>query len=153
MRLAARCGPHPVQARARAAGGGPSVAVVGQQYCAPMEQVYLLKEKLGSISGDDFTIVNPHDPSKGFKLDSKAMSMSGSRTLKALHGGSVLVHMKHKARAACAAWAGCQPALPQHMCARSESGAGLSCLNVLLLHASHELPGAALPAAGGDLVF
>ena len=72
--------------------------MLGQQYCANREEVYLLKEKLGSLSGDDFTITSPNDPSKGFKLDSKMMSMGGARTLKALHGGSAIMHMKHKVR-------------------------------------------------------
>ena len=50
--------------------GGPSTPVLGQQYCANREEVYLLKEKLGSLSGDDFTITSPNDPSKGVELDS-----------------------------------------------------------------------------------
>ena len=60
--------------------------------------MYLLKEKLGSLSGDDFTVVNPNNSALGFKLDSSTLSMRGSRKLKELHGHHVILHMKHQVR-------------------------------------------------------
>lgn len=76
-------------------GGGAAAPIVGQQYCLPQEQVFFLTEKLMSVSGDDFEVVDALNPSHRYQLKSSSMSMSGSRQLKDSAGKTIL-NMKHK---------------------------------------------------------
>lgn len=75
--------------------GGAAAPIVGQQYCLPQEQVFFLTEKLMSVSGDDFEVVDALNPSHRYQLKSSSMSMSGSRQLKDSAGKTIL-NMKHK---------------------------------------------------------
>ncbi|KAL0046956.1 hypothetical protein WJX82_002894 [Trebouxia sp. C0006] len=61
--------------------GGPSSAVVSPQYCTQMEQVFFLKEKLASLSGDDFDILDANN-SPAFKMQASAVSLAEKRVLK-----------------------------------------------------------------------
>ncbi|KAL3141272.1 hypothetical protein ABBQ38_003607 [Trebouxia sp. C0009 RCD-2024] len=56
-------------------------AVVGQQYCSPAEQVFFLKEKLASLSGDDFDIFDGSN-NPAFKMQASALSLTEKRVLK-----------------------------------------------------------------------
>lgn len=56
-------------------------AVVGQHYCFPTEQVFFLKEKLASLSGDDFDIFDGSN-NPAFKMQASALSLTEKRVLK-----------------------------------------------------------------------
>ncbi|KAL0029280.1 hypothetical protein WJX79_007117 [Trebouxia sp. C0005] len=61
--------------------GGPSSAVVSPHYCTQTEQVFFLKEKLASLSGDDFDILDANN-SPAFKMQASAVSLAEKRVLK-----------------------------------------------------------------------
>lgn len=61
--------------------GGPSSAVVSPQYCTQTEQVFFLKEKLASLSGDDFDILDANN-NPAFKMQASAVSLAEKRVLK-----------------------------------------------------------------------
>lgn len=61
--------------------GGPSSAVVSPQYCAQTEQTFFLKEKLASLSGDDFDILDGNN-NPAFKMQASALSLAEKRVLK-----------------------------------------------------------------------
>ena len=55
--------------------------MVSPQYCAQSEQVFFLKEKLVSLSGDDFDILDGSN-NPAFKMQSSAVSLAEKRILK-----------------------------------------------------------------------
>ncbi|DBB01035.1 TPA: hypothetical protein ACH3X1_000935 [Trebouxia sp. C0004] len=82
--------------------GGPSSAVVSAQYCAQMEQVFFLKEKLASLSGDDFDIMDGNN-NPAFKMQASAVSLAEKRVLKNAHNQPVC-SLKKKLMSSTGTW-------------------------------------------------
>lgn len=69
-------------------------AIVGPQYCAPFPATFYVKDKLLSWSGGDVTILDERG-NLVFTVDSKVLSIRGSRVLKDAAGNPVCA-MKEK---------------------------------------------------------
>ena len=63
-------------------------AIVSPQYCFPTEQVFFLKEKLASLSGDDFDILDGNN-NPAFKMQASALSLTEKRVLKTAQNQAV----------------------------------------------------------------
>ena len=73
--------------------------IVSQQYCFPTEQVFFLKEKLASLSGDDFDILDGNN-NPAFKMQASALSLTEKRVLKNAQNQAVC-SLKKKVHTAC----------------------------------------------------
>ena len=68
--------------------------IVGSQFCAPWPTTFYVKDKLLSWSGGDVTILDGQG-GLAFTLDSKVMTIRGSRVLKDVAGNPICA-MKEK---------------------------------------------------------
>jgi uncharacterized protein YxjI len=117
--------------------GQPGLAVggvrpiVGQDYCKPAEQLFIVNERVASMSGDDFDINDMHGR-RAFTLDSSALSLSNSRTLKNA-GGKAIASMKQKMLSSSKTWYINPPNGKEHLATiRKETITGQAVASVFL---------------------
>lgn len=80
--------PRSVAASTLSSPAADAQTVVAAHYCAPVTTTFFVKDKLLSWSGSDANILDEHG-NIAFVVDSKTLSLRGSRVLKDATGNSV----------------------------------------------------------------
>jgi uncharacterized protein YxjI len=65
------------------------VAAIGLEHCAPQPTVLAMKEKLWSLSGDSFKILNAHSGDVAFQIKGKAISLREKKHLLDANGNEI----------------------------------------------------------------
>lgn len=65
------------------------VAAIGLEHCAPQPTVLAMKEKLWSLSGDSFKILNAHSGDVAFQIKAKAISLREKTHLLDANGNEI----------------------------------------------------------------
>ncbi|KAI3657229.1 hypothetical protein MP638_000534 [Amoeboaphelidium occidentale] len=76
---------------------GPTSAIVESKYIVKKRTTLMMKEGLGSFSGDDFLIIDPYTNKLWFRLDAKVFSFRSQRFLLDGRNAPVLTLEKHLA--------------------------------------------------------